>query len=72
MFEQSSQTVGFQEMRSAFDIVPNISTIKSQLSPCVVLYHAWQSLGIPVSTGDGLAVTVGGIGSASDAKLATQ
>jgi len=62
IFEQSDHTAGFQLMRSVLEKVPNMAAMELQVSDPVIRYHEAQLLAMPVWTGDGAIVTVGGMG----------
>jgi hypothetical protein len=62
MAVQSLATDGFQEMKSLDLNVSNMAAMDSQVSSSVVKYHDLQSPGLLVGIGDGVLVTVGGMG----------
>ena len=58
-------------MNCAAEKVPKMLAMKAQ-SPPVAKYHAVQSVVVPVGTGVGDVVTVGGIGRSAQSKAAAQ
>lgn len=72
MFSQVDHTLGFHEIKSDSEKVPNHAAIEAQSSFTCVMYHDSQVLTVPVVVGDALAVTVGGIGRSLASKFATQ
>ena len=58
-------------MKSAFEKVPNMATISSQVSPSVLSYHLLQVLIWFAGAPAGRVVSVGGKGK-EDPKFATQ
>lgn len=68
---QVDKTLGFQLMKSSKLKVPNCKTMRSHVSPTVVLYHPVHAIVESYAVGVGFVVTIG-IGSDEELKFATQ